>query len=157
MNFYQHGRLRDLEIILSCSLPFSLSLSVFPNTHHICVDSQLAHSVWTVTALGSKSSFPKIHLIDHSLLLFFSLRVECEVLHHCGLSVGWQKQPDTVAVVRLGLSWGEWVYVCIYDSLMTVQGECVCVGQLTARDEWDYTRHLNRGVCIKNCVYKFVY
>lgn len=104
VNFY-HSRIRHLEITFSCSLSFSLSLWFFPNTHHICVDSQLARSIWTVTVLGSNSGFLIICLIDYSLrfFFFFSLWVECEVLCHHSLSAGWKKQSDTVVVVGLWL------------------------------------------------------
>lgn len=72
INVYQHSRFRRSEITFSCSLPLSLSLSVSPNTHHICVDSQLAQSLWAVTALG-RSSFPKICLIDWSFVFFSTM------------------------------------------------------------------------------------
>lgn len=89
INCCQHSRFRHLEIAFSCSLPLSLSLSLSPNTHHICVDSQLARSIWTVTVFGSNSGFPKICLIDYSLPFFHcELRVECEVLRHRSSSAG---------------------------------------------------------------------
>lgn len=82
--------------------------------------------------------------------------MECEVL-------GWQKQADPVAVVRLCLAQGQRVRicVCVYACINTVQKGCVYVGQKLVRKlgrqrlsmcNWMSVR-VNGDICAHLCVH----
>lgn len=113
INLYQHSRFRHLEISLPCSLPLSLSVSVSTNTHHICADSQLARSAWSLflaeTAVSPKNTFNWLFffvLFCFFSSVFVSVWVECEVL--CPSSqprLGWQQQTQWQAAAVAGPGW----------------------------------------------------
>ncbi len=131
--------LGDYFLLLSASLSLSLSLSVLlsPNTHHICVDSQLARNVWTVlTVLGRQSGFPKIRLID---CIFFSHWL-----------TDWQWQCCGCGWLRVS------VYACVYvlQSQHSTRWMCTCRTKKRLRKEAgeaDYTVHVQLNVCLHEC------